>query len=37
MIIYAIYLNAEHFSKEETIALAQSVEFSDNAFGLVVQ
>lgn len=36
-ISYAIFLNAKYFSKEATIALAQSVEFSDNAFSLVVQ
>lgn len=36
-ISYAIYLNAEHFSKETTIALAKSVKFSDNAFSLVIQ
>lgn len=36
-ISYAIFLNAEHFSKEATVTLAKSVEFSDDAFSLVVQ
>lgn len=34
---YAIFLNAEHFSKEDTAALAQSVKFSDQAFNLKIQ
>ena len=36
-ISYAIFLNADHYSKEDTISLAQSVKFSDNAFSLVIK
>jgi hypothetical protein len=34
---YAIFLNAEQFSKEDTAALAQSVKFSDQAFSRKIQ
>ena len=36
-ISYAIFLNADYYSEEDTISLAQSVEFSDNAFNLVIK
>lgn len=36
-ISYAIFLKADYFSKEDTISLAQSVTFSDNAFDLVIK
>lgn len=35
-ISYAVFLNAEHYSKEDTISLARSVKFSADAFSLVV-
>ena len=31
-ISYAIFLNADYYSKEDTASLAQSVKFTDNAF-----
>lgn len=34
---YAIFLNAANFSKEETISLAQSVRFSNDAFNLSIE
>lgn len=36
-ISYAIFLDAERFSKETTISLARSVKFSPNAFDLIVK
>lgn len=36
-ISYAVFLNAEHYSKEDTISLARSVKFSADAFRLVVK
>lgn len=36
-ISYAIFLNADYYSKKDTISLAQSVKFSDNAFNLVIK
>ncbi|MVB11011.1 hypothetical protein CAFE_17130 [Caprobacter fermentans] len=33
---YAIFLNAEQFSREDTVTLAQSVKFSDQAFNLKI-
>ena len=36
-ISYAVYLNAEKYSKEETISLARSVKFSADAFNLVIR
>lgn len=36
-ISYAIFLNADYFSKEDTISLAQSVKFKDNAFNIEIK
>jgi len=36
-ISYAIFLNADYFSKEDTISLAQSVIFKDNAFNIEIK
>lgn len=36
-ISYAVFLNAENYSKEETITLARSVKFSADAFNLVIR
>lgn len=36
-IAYSVFLNAENYSKEEAITLAQSVRFSNNAFNLSIQ
>ena len=35
-ISYAVFLNADHYSKEDTISLARSVKFSADAFSFVV-
>lgn len=36
-ISYAIFLSSDYYSKEDTILLAQSVKFSDNAFSLDIK
>lgn len=36
-ISYAIFLNADYYSKEDTISLAQSVKFKGNAFSIEVK
>lgn len=36
-ISYAVFLNADYYSKEDTISLARSVEFKDHAFDIVIQ
>lgn len=36
-ISYAVFLNADYFSKEDTISLAQSVKFKDNAFNIKIE
>ena len=36
-ICYAIFLNTDYFSKEDTILLAQSVKFKDNAFNIEIK
>ena len=34
---YAVFLNADYYSKEDTISLAQSVRFKDNSFSIEVK
>ena len=36
-VCYAIFLNADCYSKEDIILLAQSVKFKDNAFNIEVK
>lgn len=36
-ICYAIFLNADYYSKEDILLLAQSVKFKDNAFNIEVK
>lgn len=36
-ISYAIFLNADYYSKEDIVSLAQSVKFTDNAFSIAIK